>query len=202
MFLFLRDKRVTQPLWESLRQAQAVWHCTPQEGGRNVPAYSVRVWLLGQLPVHCIAFCSGYLAEAWEEEKQGHGRSHSSIWVCTYLFLPSHFHEGGVPSISKPTPTLWIGFNTSNLLRDLVPLESSFCSSSKAVQGTVVTLQIEFLFQLRIPMPEARNREEVEVGFGWGCLTLLHRCVHARSCLTLCNPVDWSPPGSSVHGIL
>ena len=24
----------------------------------------------------------------------------------------------------------------------------------------------------------------------------------AKSCLTLCNLVDWSPPGSSVHGIL
>ena len=24
----------------------------------------------------------------------------------------------------------------------------------------------------------------------------------AQSCPTLCNPVDWSPPGSSVHGIL
>ena len=24
----------------------------------------------------------------------------------------------------------------------------------------------------------------------------------AQSCLTLCDPVDWSPPGSSVHGIL
>ena len=23
----------------------------------------------------------------------------------------------------------------------------------------------------------------------------------AKSCLTLCNPVDCSPPGSSVHGI-
>ena len=30
-------------------------------------------------------------------------------------------------------------------------------------------------------------------------------CVHAKSlqlCLTLCNPMDCSPPGSSVHGIL
>ena len=28
-------------------------------------------------------------------------------------------------------------------------------------------------------------------------------CVHARtqSCLTLCDPMDYSPPGSSVHGI-
>ena len=24
----------------------------------------------------------------------------------------------------------------------------------------------------------------------------------AKSCLTLCNPIDCSPPGSSVHGIL
>ena len=33
----------------------------------------------------------------------------------------------------------------------------------------------------------------------------LGTCVHAkllRLCLTLCNPMDYSPPGSSVHGIL
>ena len=24
----------------------------------------------------------------------------------------------------------------------------------------------------------------------------------AQSCLTHCDPMDWSPPGSSVHGIL
>ena len=31
----------------------------------------------------------------------------------------------------------------------------------------------------------------------------LHACMHARSlqlCLTLCDPMDCSPPGSSVHG--
>ena len=26
-------------------------------------------------------------------------------------------------------------------------------------------------------------------------------CVYAKLCLTLCNPMDCSPPGSSVHGI-
>ena len=30
----------------------------------------------------------------------------------------------------------------------------------------------------------------------------LHVCSVAQSCLTLCNAVDCSPPGSSVHGIL
>ena len=30
----------------------------------------------------------------------------------------------------------------------------------------------------------------------------IHICSVAQSCPTLCNPVDCSPPGSSVHGIL
>ena len=29
-----------------------------------------------------------------------------------------------------------------------------------------------------------------------------HTCMHAHLCLTLCDPLDYSPPGSSVHGIL
>ena len=31
----------------------------------------------------------------------------------------------------------------------------------------------------------------------WGIVLLI-----AQSCPTLCNPTDWRPPGSSVHGIL
>ena len=27
-----------------------------------------------------------------------------------------------------------------------------------------------------------------------------HMCLAAQSCLTLCHPMDYSPPGSSVHG--
>ena len=36
-------------------------------------------------------------------------------------------------------------------------------------------------------------------------LFIMHVCVCAKSllsCLTLCNPVDCSPPGSSVHRII
>ena len=29
----------------------------------------------------------------------------------------------------------------------------------------------------------------------------LHACLVAQSHLTLCNPVEYSPPGSSIHGI-
>ena len=34
------------------------------------------------------------------------------------------------------------------------------------------------------------------------CFCGLWVCVFAQSCPTLCDPVDCSPPGSSVHGIL
>ena len=37
---------------------------------------------------------------------------------------------------------------------------------------------------------------------GENTLSLISVCMHARSCLTLCNPLDYNPPGSSVHGIL
>ena len=35
----------------------------------------------------------------------------------------------------------------------------------------------------------------------WGWVEEERVCVWAQSCLTLCDPVDCSPPGSSVHGI-
>ena len=35
----------------------------------------------------------------------------------------------------------------------------------------------------------------------WSATLTSLACVCAQSCLTLCNPVDCSPPGSSVHGI-
>ena len=34
------------------------------------------------------------------------------------------------------------------------------------------------------------------------CLLDVDFWYHAKSCPTLCNPMDFSPPGSSVHGIL
>ena len=31
-------------------------------------------------------------------------------------------------------------------------------------------------------------------------LKLIHVCLVTQLCLTLCNPMDYSPPGSSLHG--
>ena len=35
----------------------------------------------------------------------------------------------------------------------------------------------------------------------WHIHTVESSCLVTKSCLTLCNPMDYSPPGSSVHGI-
>ena len=34
------------------------------------------------------------------------------------------------------------------------------------------------------------------------CVVCVHACAQALSCVQLCDPIDCSPPGSSVHGIL
>ena len=43
-----------------------------------------------------------------------------------------------------------------------------------------------------------RERERERERFVW---LLKYKVLVAQSCLTLCDPVNWSPPGSSVHGI-
>ena len=41
------------------------------------------------------------------------------------------------------------------------------------------------------------------MGPGWGAIvSLISKVLVAQLCLTVCNPMDCSPPGSSVHGIL
>ena len=49
------------------------------------------------------------------------------------------------------------------------------------------------------PRPQVPNPHLPQVCTDYGCAVL---CWVAQSCQTLCNPMDCSPPGSSVHGIL
>ena len=54
------------------------------------------------------------------------------------------------------------------------------------------------------PRPILQVRTVDYIVFSSLCLEIL-ACMHARLLqlyLTLCNPMDWGPPGSSVHGIL
>ena len=51
---------------------------------------------------------------------------------------------------------------------------------------------ILFMLQLYFKGPKDPNSPLLKWAFA---------CMHVQSCLTLCNPMDCSPPGSSVHGI-
>ena len=75
----------------------------------------------------------------------------------------------------------------------------SVCSPS---QLSSVTSLLYPAFQFAIPAKHYHS-------FGLRLFSRLSVCVcvylcvlAAQSCLTLCNPMDYSPPGSSVHGIL
>ena len=46
---------------------------------------------------------------------------------------------------------------------------------------------------------QVRKKDPVESGRGWKCQ--FGFSLVTQSCLTLCDPTDCSPPGSSVHGI-
>ena len=43
------------------------------------------------------------------------------------------------------------------------------------------------------------NHFAIHLKLTWHCKLII--CVCTQSCLTLCDPMDYSPPGSSVHGI-
>ena len=47
--------------------------------------------------------------------------------------------------------------------------------------------------------PNCRRQSQ---GWDFGAFDQLVAVLVAQSCLTLCKPMDWSPPGSSVHEIL
>ena len=63
--------------------------------------------------------------------------------------------------------------------------------------------------QQPVPLPSKKNPCKSSVFSTWRVQTtsalfyaLLHACVVAQSCPALSNPMDCSPPSSSVHGIL
>ena len=55
----------------------------------------------------------------------------------------------------------------------------------------------------RLPRPWDSPSKNTGVGFHFPlqCMTVKSESEVTQSCLTLRDPMDWSPPGSSVHGI-
>ena len=61
-----------------------------------------------------------------------------------------------------------------------------------------------FMFQMR----KKRSTEDISCGIlistyktWYPCFNIIIICVHIQSCPTLCDPMDCSLPGSSVHGV-
>ena len=55
----------------------------------------------------------------------------------------------------------------------------------------------------KVARSKSSESSTLERNFMSSCLTILHVCMHVKlfqSCLTLCNPMDCSPTGTSVHG--
>ena len=85
----------------------------------------------------------------------------------------------------------------------------SLSRSNQFTAGHCVERGSEVCFKFSIKHARAVNRNVTEVGSGHGhiCnLCLKDKCTcgakSLQSCLTLCDPMDHSPPDSSVHGIL
>ena len=62
----------------------------------------------------------------------------------------------------------------------------------------LAAVRIKNLMAIQLPLKRGlslHSRTELGSYFMWAAQSL-------QSCLTLCDPMDYSPPGSSVHGIL
>ena len=68
--------------------------------------------------------------------------------------------------------------------------------SSITKQGSLIGLGLSLLL---FPSKDSRLKEVLRVQ---GLSQIGAVCLVTKLCLTLCNPRDLSPPGSSVHGIL
>ena len=92
--------------------------------------------------------------------------------------------EWGLLQMPEPEEDSWVRIkNTSWRSFHPLPLESSACLSQAELRGSLAP----------------------SFGIMEFWVTLLrhsYRVLVAQSCPTLCNPMDCSPPGSSIHGIL
>ena len=83
------------------------------------------------------------------------------------------------------------------------PLTSTLCTLSSLHASLSSPTQQHQCSQGR-PLPDASSQLwwESDVQDKPSVLVCVCVCVHIQSCLTLCDPIDCSPPGSSFHGIL
>ena len=104
-------------------------------------------------------------------------------WQPTPVFMPGKSH--GPRSLVGYSSWGWKESDTTERLTSLHTKSwEKKRSQSQWAKGRIIQLNAEFQ---KIARREKKKWSESEV---------------TQSCLTLCNPIGCSPPGSSVHGIL
>ena len=71
----------------------------------------------------------------------------------------------------------------------------------KAKKNLVVTIIFMGLESIFTNLTKTHRKNE-NIFFTWYETIVVHECLVTQSCLTLCNPLESSPPGYSIHGIL
>ena len=100
-------------------------------------------------------------------------------------------------SLSCPHHSIWLPAWSSNNT-DLITIHLVLIMLMlPSLPGYTSESQVSFL-QIQSPTPI----DSGSVGLGWGIGTSDFNKWLSQSCLTLFNPVDCSPSGSSVHGLL
>ena len=70
------------------------------------------------------------------------------------------------------------------------------------IQQNDLVIHVSTLFKILSPFRLLHNVEQSSLCYRIGSCWLEVKVLVAPSCLTPCDPMDWNPPGSSVHGIL
>ena len=125
-----------------------------------------------------------------------------SLQLCPTLWDPIDGSPPGssVPGILQARTLEWVAISFSNAWKWKVKgkslsrarlLATPWTSAYQASPSMGFSRQE---YWSGVPLPSAKCYLEKHI---------LSMCVLvAQSCLALCNPMDWGPPGSSVHGIL
>ena len=91
----------------------------------------------------------------------------------------------------------WGVYFTYNLFTLLITISDCLSSSLSFLQWNSWGFkEVRYLIEVQT-MGKGQSKDSTLSNWNFSCM-----CLVAQSCLTLCNPMDCSPSGSSVHGIL
>ena len=110
---------------------------------------------------------------------------HTSTWIhhgCTRVPHPE-------PSSHLPPRTIPLGHPSAPAPSILYPASN--------LDWRFVSYMILYVFRCHSPKSSLLMKENVNVDY----IVICHCHLVAKLCLTLCDLMDCSPPGSSVHGI-